>query len=586
MQYYDPNDYKYFFGRLSQEESEIILRNKGLQTGLFLLRSLLCEHDAYAISICINNKQIKHYKIVRDENNHLISLDGSKLQFIGPIELVKHLQQHETSLVIKPTIECQRLLNTKPVHYLFISNEDYEREIKHQINLAFKDKNSDDYKNAQGKLRYQYERLALRNIHLTQKWYKADINKSLADDLFEQNGLLSGKFLLRSTYHALGSRFKLSVCVGNDIIHYKIKYNDGRYMLEGSVGEEFEFLAQLIDYYGRQRGFLKVKLIMPYYVNFKNEQYICDTNSYYESLLENNQNRADACEAVINKAITKDLVFKIPNLIGLEEIGSGNFSIVYKGIYKPLNSRHEIEVAIKVLKEKSGDLASELELSKLMHSNIVKLIELPELNAIKDLHDTVIVLEYAKLGALNSYLRKHGHKIDLMTLFKYMQQISSALSYIASKNLIHRDIAARNVLLFSNDLAKLSDFGLSRKLNEKNYYNSRMQQSLPVQWYPSEVLKEQKFSEKSDVYSYGILLWETFSYGKRPFEANANLNFNIRMFIDELIAGTLQPLEQPAKCSDELYELMKSCWNMDPKMRPTFADIEIRLADIAKIAIK
>jgi serine/threonine protein kinase len=116
------------------------------------------------------------------------------------------------------------------------------------------------------------------------------------------------------------------------------------------------------------------------------------------------------------------------------------------------------------------------------------------------LQANVIILEYAELGSMKEYL-KNNENIELKKLMNYAEQVALALQYIAERKYVHRDVAARNVLVFSHDLVKLSDFGLAKHLNKNNdyykYYISNKTGPMPTQWYPPEVLRQKKFSEKS-----------------------------------------------------------------------------------------
>uniref|UniRef100_A0A3B4AM10 Protein kinase domain-containing protein n=1 Tax=Periophthalmus magnuspinnatus TaxID=409849 RepID=A0A3B4AM10_9GOBI len=124
-----------------------------------------------------------------------------------------------------------------------------------------------------------------------------------------------------------------------------------------------------------------------------------------------------------------------------------------------------------------------------------------------------------------------------------------AETYLEEKNFVHRDLAARNVLLVKPHYAKISDFGLSKALNaDESYYKSRSGGKWPLKWYAPECLSHRKFSSKSDVWSFGITMWEAFSYGGKPYK-------------DFLKSG--QRLERPAVCPEKMYSLMLECWTIE-----------------------
>lgn len=178
----------------------------------------------------------------------------------------------------------------------------------------------------------------------------------------------------------------------------------------------------------------------------------------------------------------------------------------------------------------------------------------------------MIVLELAKLGPLHKYLRTHKQEMSMFKIVKICYQVSLAMQYLASKNLVHRDLAARNVLLVSEDLAKVSDFGMSRKMGENKYYETHSQGKWPLKWYPPDATSQGKFDEKSDVWSFGITCWEATSYGGRPYQG-----IDIALLLVKLESG--HRLEKPPLCPDEIYNIMYKCWQASKSNRPTFKEL-------------
>ena len=314
---------------------------------------------------------------------------------------------------------------------------------------------------------------------------------------------------------------------------------------------------------------------MPYDVNFSLKQtYFCDSNNNYFAFLSDNENIIQAGRLFKDEETFQDLHFRVSNaLVFIKKLGEGHFSKVYQAIYKPMGTKHEINVAVKVLKDKNGDLIDETKkMIQLNHDNIVKVLESPEITLDENLRTKVIVLEYAEIGPINQYLKINDH-VKTTQLVSYAKQIGSALEYIINNKHVHRDVAARNVLLFSENLAKISDFGLARQLNNYDYYSMSSNTPIPVKWYPPEVLKQKKFSEKSDVWSYGVLLWEIFSFGGYPYGMRRISNKDeLEEFTEDLSQGKVV-LEQPDKCPDALYDLMKKCWIIDTNLRINFNNI-------------
>ncbi|GCC30399.1 hypothetical protein chiPu_0008850 [Chiloscyllium punctatum] len=145
------------------------------------------------------------------------------------------------------------------------------------------------------------------------------------------------------------------------------------------------------------------------------------------------------------------------------------------------------------------------------------------------------------------------------------EELSKRMEYLESKKLVHRDLAARNILISDENVAKVSDFGLAKGVS-----SAQDQAKLPVKWTAPEALKQHKFSTKSDVWSYGILLWELFSYGRAPYP-----KLPLMDLVDKVEKG--YRMECPDKCPTSVYNLMKSCWEYDPGKRPTFKKLRDKL---------
>jgi serine/threonine protein kinase len=150
-------------------------------------------------------------------------------------------------------------------------------------------------------------------------------------------------------------------------------------------------------------------------------------------------------------------------------------------------------------------------------------------------------------------------------LFSFAHQIAVGMSYLASMNLIHRDLACRNVLVGENKILKVSDFGLSKEID--GVYASKSNTKLPLRWMSPEAITHRLFSEKSDIWSYGVCLWEICTLGKIPYEDKTNAEV-----VKSVTKSVL--LERPRTCHDEIYKMMLDCWKMKASDRPTFKDIE------------
>lgn len=252
-----------------------------------------------------------------------------------------------------------------------------------------------------------------------------------------------------------------------------------------------------------------------------------------------------------------------------EELGSGQFGSVQKG-YCTLKREGRIPVAVKKLK--SDDKSAEEEMLKeadlmrnLSHSRIVRMIGLCRADCI------MLVLELCPCGPLNSYLSKHK-QIKQSTVVQLMYQVAQGMSYLHSKNYVHRDLAARNVLLVSESSAKISDFGMSKALNIGNdYYKAQEAGKWPLKWYAPECVYYWKFDSKSDVWSYGVTLWEATSLGEKPYR---------KMKGNEILKFLVEDgkrLARPELCDDQVYHIMLNCWEYEKKERPSFEEIEARM---------
>ncbi|CAC5421897.1 Tyrosine-protein kinase receptor Tie-1,Tyrosine-protein kinase Shark,Melanoma receptor tyrosine-protein kinase,Ack-related non-receptor tyrosine kinase,Tyrosine-protein kinase ZAP-70,Vascular endothelial growth factor receptor 1,Receptor tyrosine-protein kinase erbB-4,Tyrosine-protein kinase SYK,Tyrosine-protein kinase Fer [Mytilus coruscus] len=238
-----------------------------------------------------------------------------------------------------------------------------------------------------------------------------------------------------------------------------------------------------------------------------------------------------------------------------EELGSGQFGSVQKG-YCTLKRKGRIPVAVKKLN--SDDKSAEEEMLKeadvmrnLSHQRIVRMIGLCRADCI------MLVLELCPCGPLNSFLAKRK-EMKQSQVVQLMWQVAQGMSYLHSKNYVHRDLAARNVLLVSENSAKISDFGMSKAFNIGNdYYKAREAGKWPLKWYAPECVYFWKFDAKSDVWSYGVTLWEATSYGGKPYKTmkgNEILKFLVE---DEM------RLKKPDFCDEQVYEIMLECWQYE-----------------------
>uniref|UniRef100_A0A1Y9HF07 Tyrosine-protein kinase n=2 Tax=Anopheles funestus TaxID=62324 RepID=A0A1Y9HF07_ANOFN len=357
-------------------------------------------------------------------------------------------------------------------------------------------------------------------------WFHGRIKREEAESLLKPRE--DGLFLVRESTNFPGD-YTLCVCFNEKVEHYRIKYVDNKLTIDDD--EYFDHLGQLVEHYTLDSDGLCTKLMkaLP-----KEEFCVKDfQDNGWEIKME-------------------DLQLK-------ENIGKGEFGDVMLGILKGE------KVAVKVLKDagraSNKFLAEAGVMTTLEHENLVKFIGLV-------FHDKYIYLvtEYMSKGSLVDYLRSRGRQhISRKDQINFAYDTCCGMEYLETKKVIHRDLAARNVLISEDCVAKVSDFGLAR---DERYTGDSSK--LPIKWTAPEALKEGKFSNKTDMWSFGILLWEIYSFGRVPYP---------RIPLADVVkhVGSGYKMEAPEGCPPEIYEMMRQAWDLVPEKRPTFAELKRRL---------
>uniref|UniRef100_A0A8C5D9S7 Tyrosine-protein kinase receptor n=1 Tax=Gouania willdenowi TaxID=441366 RepID=A0A8C5D9S7_GOUWI len=284
-----------------------------------------------------------------------------------------------------------------------------------------------------------------------------------------------------------------------------------------------------------------------------------------------------------NKPATLVQHIKRRDIILKRELGEGAFGKVFLAeCYNLSPTKDKMLVAVKTLKDPNlsarKDFQREAELlTNLQHDHIVKFY-----GVCVDGDPLIMVFEYMKHGDLNKFLRAHGPdamilvdgqplqsngELGLSQMLHIATQISSGMVYLASQHFVHRDLATRNCLVGNGLLVKIGDFGMSRDIYSSDYYRVGGHTMLPVRWMPPESIMYRKFSTESDVWSFGVILWEIFTYGKQPWFQLGN-----NEVIECITQGRV--LERPRICPKEVYDIMLGCWQREPQQRLNIKDMQ------------
>ncbi|XP_017083729.2 tyrosine-protein kinase CSK isoform X2 [Drosophila eugracilis] len=361
-------------------------------------------------------------------------------------------------------------------------------------------------------------------------WFHGSITRDEAEHLLQPRE--DGLFLVRESTNFPGD-YTLCVCFQSKVEHYRVKYLENKLTIDDE--EYFENLGQLVAHYEADADGLCTQLIK------------CLPKLGKQEFCINSKDFVD-----------KGWVIPEAELQLRESIGKGEFGDVMLGIL-----RNE-KVAVKMLKDEGAVqkfLAEASVMTTLEHDNLVKFIGLVFTS--KHLY---LVTEYMSKGSLVDYLRSRGRQhITKKDQIIFAYDTASGMEYLEAKKVVHRDLAARNVLISEDCVAKVSDFGLARE----ECYNLDVGK-LPIKWTAPEALKNGRFSNKSDMWSFGILLWEIYSFGRVPYP-----RIPLADVVKHVEVG--YKMEAPEGCPPEIYEMMRQAWDLNPAKRPTFAELKVKL---------
>ncbi|XP_062614202.1 hepatocyte growth factor receptor-like, partial [Saccostrea cucullata] len=258
-------------------------------------------------------------------------------------------------------------------------------------------------------------------------------------------------------------------------------------------------------------------------------------------------------------------------------LGRGNFGCVYKAFLRRPDEHIELTVAVKtIIRSSDADVTAFLNEALIMkdfnHPNVLTLIGI----TLDKGEFPMVILPFMKNGSLLSYIRNEDNMPTVKMLVTYGLHIARGMEYMAENKFVHRDLAARNCMLDSNFIVKVADFGLTRDVYSKQYYSSENKERLPVKWMAPESLEQGKYSAKSDVWSYGVLLWELMTRGAIPYPEVDN--WDVCTYIK-----TGRRLQRPEYCPPHLYRLMRMCWQENPMQRPFFSRLREEIEKLLEI---
>ncbi|XP_049962448.1 tyrosine-protein kinase Abl isoform X1 [Schistocerca serialis cubense] len=370
-------------------------------------------------------------------------------------------------------------------------------------------------------------------------WYHGPISRNAAEYLLSSG--INGSFLVRESESSPGQR-SISLRYEGRVYHYRIS-EDSEGKVYVTTESKFNTLAELVHHHSMHADGLITQLLYPAPKHNKPTVFALSP---------------EPDEWEINRT---DIVMR-------HKLGGGQYGDVYEAVWK----RYNVTVAVKTLKEDTMALKDFLEEAAIMkemkHPNLVQLLGVCTREP-----PFYIITEFMSKGNLLDYLRTGSKEHITAVVLMYMAtQIASGMSYLESRSFIHRDLAARNCLVGEDHLVKVADFGLARLMRDDTY-TAHAGAKFPIKWTAPEGLAYNKFSTKSDVWAFGILLWEIATYGMSPYPG-----VDLTDVYHMLEKG--YRMECPPGCPPKIYELMRQCWQWNASDRPSFQEIHHALENM------
>ena len=371
------------------------------------------------------------------------------------------------------------------------------------------------------------------------RWFFGKIKRVEAEKQLMMSFNQYGAFLIRDSETTPGD-YSLSIRDRERVRHYRLrKLDSGGYFVTRRI--TFTSVTDLVAYYQEQADGLCCTLMHPCLFIEKPQTVGLSKQANEEWEIDRRQIRL------------------------LKRLGAGQFGEVWEGLWNGTTS-----VAVKTLKPGTMSPSEFLQeasiMKRLRHPKLIQLYA-----ACTKEEPIYIITELMKYGSLLEYLRGEGRSLKLPQLIDMSAQVAAGMAYLEQQNYIHRDLAARNILVGDHMICKVADFGLARVIDE-DIYEAHTGAKFPIKWTAPEAAMYNRFTIKSDVWSYGIVLYEVITYGRFPYPGMTN-------------AEVLERIQQgyrmgcPPGCPKQLHDIMLECWREEPAGRPTFETLQWQLEE-------
>ena len=371
------------------------------------------------------------------------------------------------------------------------------------------------------------------------RWFFGKLKRVEAEKQLMMHYNRPGAFLVRDSETTPGD-YSLSIKDHERVRHYRIRRldNGGFFVTRRAT---FNTILDLVAYYRQQADGLCTMLMYPCQVAEKPQT------------------------AGLSKQANEEWEIDRRQLRFVKKLGAGQFGEVWEGLWNGTTP-----VAIKTLKTGTMSISEFLQeaalMKKLRHAKLIQLY------AVCTREEPIyIVTELMKHGSLLEYLRGDGRALQVPKLIDISAQVASGMAFLEQANYIHRDLAARNILVGENLICKVADFGLARVIDE-DIYEAHTGAKFPIKWTAPEAAMYNRFTIKSDVWSFGVLLYEIITYGRFPYPGMTNAEV-----LDKIQTG--YRMGCPPSCPKQLHDIMLECWRDEPNTRPTFETLQWQLEE-------